>query len=157
MEDLLMPHDVVVREAKPLDAPRLAELSGVLGYPVTADVLAARLARILVRAEDAVLVAEAPPGGVIGWLHASEHELLEMGRHGEILGLVVDADHRGGGVGKALITRAEAWAAARGLDALHVRSNVIRRESHPFYQRLGYVRTKTQHSYRKDLTEARVR
>jgi hypothetical protein len=32
-----------------------------------------------------------------------------------------------------------------------VRSNVARAESHPFYERLGYVRTKTQHAYRKRL------
>jgi hypothetical protein len=32
-----------------------------------------------------------------------------------------------------------------------VRSNVVRAESHPFYERLGYVRSKTQHAYRKHL------
>ena len=34
---------------------------------------------------------------------------------------------------------------------LLVRSNVTRPESHPFYERLGYERIKTQHSYRKTL------
>jgi hypothetical protein len=32
-----------------------------------------------------------------------------------------------------------------------VRSNVTRTESHPFYERLGYARVKTQHAYRKRL------
>jgi hypothetical protein len=28
---------------------------------------------------------------------------------------------------------------------------VTRQESHPFYERLGYVKAKTQHAYRKSL------
>ncbi len=144
-----MPRVVTIREAAPSDATRLAELSGELGYPVSAEVMASRLERVLLRAEDIVLVAELPFAGVVGWLHAAEHELLEAGRYAEILGLVVDVAHRGGGVGRELIGRIESWAAARGLDAMHVRSNVVRIESHPFYLRLGYERVKTQHSYRK--------
>jgi GNAT superfamily N-acetyltransferase len=148
-EGQFVPPVVTIREAAPSDAPRLAELSGELGYPVSAEVMASRLERVLLRAEDIVLVAELPSAGVVGWLHAAEHELLEAGRYAEILGLVVDGAHRGGGVGRELIARIESWAAARGLDAMHVRSNVVRIESHPFYQRLGYERVKTQHSYRK--------
>ena len=70
---------------------------------------------------------------------------------GEIVGLVVDAAHRGRGVGRRLVAEVEAWAAARGLEVVTVRSNVARTESHPFYERLGYARTKTQHAYRKRL------
>jgi GNAT superfamily N-acetyltransferase len=147
-----MPHTVIIREAQLTDAPKLAELSGVLGYPASADAMAGRLERLLGREEDIILVAEAPSIGVIGWLHASEHELLETGRHAEILGLVVDAEHRGSGVGRDLIARVESWAASRGLPQISVRSNVIRTESHPFYQRLGYAWVKTQHAYRKPLT-----
>jgi hypothetical protein len=32
-----------------------------------------------------------------------------------------------------------------------VRSNVERVESHPFYEGIGYQRTKTSHIYRKEL------
>ena len=59
--------------------------------------------------------------------------------------------HRGLGVGRLLVTAVEQWAWARGLDQMAVRSNVTRSESHPFYERLGYVRAKTQHAYRKRL------
>jgi hypothetical protein len=34
-----------------------------------------------------------------------------------------------------------------------VRSNVVRAESHQFYERLGYARVKTQHAYRKRIDE----
>ena len=144
--------EVSIRGATLTDAARLAVLSGVLGYPTSADVLAERLGRLLERDEELVLVAEVSPGHVVGWLHGGERELLESGRRGEILGLVVDGTHRGCGVGRRLVQAAEEWAAKRGLDQMAVRSNVGRAESHPFYERLGYVRAKTQHAYRKRLS-----
>jgi GNAT superfamily N-acetyltransferase len=66
----------------------------------------------------------------------------------------VDPDHRGRGVGRRLVTAVEQWAMTRGLEQMAVRSNIRRAESHPFYERLGYLRTKTQHAYRKRLATA---
>jgi hypothetical protein len=66
-----MEQGVTVRRAEPADAPRLAALSGDLGYPVAGDAVAERLARTLSRPECVVLVAEVS-GHVVGWLHAAE-------------------------------------------------------------------------------------
>jgi len=143
---------MIVRFASSADAVRLAELTGVLGYPVTAELFRARLDRALARADQAVLVAESSHGAIAGWIHVAEQSLLEVEPRCEILGLVVDGAQRRHGVGRQLIEAAEAWAGGRGLDEMAVRSNVIRAESHPFYERLGYVRVKTQHAYRKRLT-----
>jgi GNAT superfamily N-acetyltransferase len=108
---------------------------------------------LLARTEEMVLVAELAPGQVIGWVHGSEHELLEIGRRCEILGLVVDERYRKRGVGRRLIAALEQWAVSRGLEQMSVRSNAVRSESHPFYESLGYARAKTQYSYRKQLSE----
>ncbi|HTM23980.1 MAG TPA: GNAT family N-acetyltransferase [Vicinamibacterales bacterium] len=145
-----MDDPISIRPATEADARRLAELSAVLGYPVEAADMAARLSRLLVCDDNAVLVAAAS-GLVVGWIHGADHELLETGRHCEILGLVVDANHRRGGAGRRLVAAIEAWAASRGIAQMAVRSNVVRLESHPFYERLGYSRVKTQHSYRKSI------
>jgi GNAT superfamily N-acetyltransferase len=150
-----MTEALTIRRAVVTDAPRLAELSGVLGYPAAAGVLAERLTRLLRRPEDVVLVAGGAAGDIVGWVHGAEQELLESGRRCEILGLVVDASHRGQGVGRRLVLAVEAWAAGRCLELMTVRSNVVRTESHPFYERLGYVRAKTQHAYRKPLSACR--
>jgi len=139
-----------VRVAVPSDASRIAELSGVLGYPVDPHVMAERLTRLLPRDDSAVFVA-VDGDRIVGWIHCAEHELLEVGRQCEILGLVIDTSARLGGAGRALVAAAEHWAAVRGLTQMSVRSNVVRVESHPFYERLGYTRVKTQHSYRKPL------
>jgi ribosomal protein S18 acetylase RimI-like enzyme len=144
---------LTVRPAVLADAPRMAALTGVLGYPVATEALSERLACLLIRAGDLVLVAEHSPGLIVGWVHGSEQELLESERRCEILGLVVDAEHRGQGVGRALVAAVEGWAAQRGLEQVVVRSNIVRADSHPFYQRLGYARVKTQHAYHKRLRQ----
>jgi len=141
---------VTIRSATVADAVRIAELSGVLGYPITTETAAARLEHLLGCSEHLVLVAEIT--GVVGWVHASEQCLLELGLRCEIMGLVVAANQRAKGIGRQLVGRAERWAAERGAEQLSVRSNITRSESHPFYERLGYLRTKTQHVYRKQIS-----
>jgi GNAT superfamily N-acetyltransferase len=110
-----------------------------------------RLARLSGRLDNAVFVA-VDGTHVVGWIHGAEHELLEVGGQCEILGLVVDSSARRSGAGRALVAAIEQWAASRGLSQISVRSNVVRVESHPFYERLGYTRVKTQHSYRKKVS-----
>jgi GNAT superfamily N-acetyltransferase len=140
-----------IRAARLADASRLAALSGELGYPADADVMAGRLESIGRRPSDLVLVAELEPAGLVGWIHAAEQAVLEYGLRAEILGLVVDQRHRQHGVGRALVAAVERWAADRGLAQISVRSAVTRDASHAFYERLGYQRIKTQHAYRKPL------
>src|SRR5438477_13056608 len=113
---------LTIRTAAFGDAPTLAVLSGVLGYPVLEETLALRLRNLLARDEDIVLVAQAARGHVVGWLHGKQQELLESGRRCEILGLVVDAAYRGQGVGRRLVAAVEEWAATRGLEQMVVRS-----------------------------------
>ena len=141
---------LVVRRAASDDAPHVAALSRVLGYPVDPGVMSERLAHLAARDADAVFVA-VDRDRIVGWIHGSERELLEVGRQVEILGLVVDLTTRRSGAGRALVDAVERWAASRGVAQVSVRSNVVRVESHPFYERLGYKRVKTQHSYRKTL------
>jgi len=147
-----MTEALAVRNATLADDGAIARLSGMLGYPVEVRVVRERLERLLRRADAAVLVAERPGTGVVAWLHAAVLEMLESDRRCEILGLVVDAEHRRTGAGRRLVEAAEHWAREQGLDQAGVRSNVARAESHPFYERLGYTRAKTQHAYRKRLS-----
>jgi GNAT superfamily N-acetyltransferase len=109
-----------------------------------------RLGHVLARDDNAVYVA-LDGDQVVGWIHGAEHDLLEVGRLCEILGLVVETSARRSGAGRALVDVIERWAGSRGVRQISVRSNVVRSESHPFYEGLGYARVKTQHSYRKNL------
>ena len=146
---------VRIRPAGLDDAPAIARLAGELGYPSTEEEIRERLCILL--AGERHLVAAAVAGGeVVGWIAAEERLSLDAGERAELTGLVVGAAARRAGVGRALVAQAERWAAARGLGLVTVRSNAARLESHPFYERLGYVRSKTQHYYRKSLPGALV-
>jgi GNAT superfamily N-acetyltransferase len=133
------------------DVPRLSELSSQLGYPVSEAELGRRVTHLLACPDHHLLLAETPPDQVVGWIHAAEQWVLESEPACEILGLVVDQNCRGQGIGGMLVAAIETWAVTRGIGTIRVRSNVVRAESHPFYERLGFTRVKSQHVYRKSL------
>lgn len=143
--------NLIIRPAVASDAPEIARLTTELGYPSSADEIASRLAGLLGSDSCFIAVAEAS-STLVGWVAAERRLLLESGERAELVGLVVDRAARRTGIGRALVAAAEQWAAARRLQVISVRSNVARAESHPFYERLGYHRIKTQHAYAKQLT-----
>ena len=140
-----------IRSATVADAAEIARLSAQLGYPADEQVFAARLRRLLDSPVHAVLVAADADGPLAGFIALEQRITLELGERVEIVGLVVDGETRRGGVGRSLVAAAERWTRDRGLVEVFLRSNVVRPEAHPFYERLGYLRTKTQHAYRKQL------
>ena len=139
-----------IRPAVTEDADAIAILTSELGYPTSVADMRARLEALLARLTHFVAVAE-DASGVIGWIAAEERLVLESGTRAELVGLVVTSRVRRTGVGRALVREAESWARHRGLESIFVRSNVVRHEAHPFYDSLGYSRTKTQHAYAKRL------
>ncbi|SRR6266852_6779902 len=143
--------ELKIRRARPSDAKRLAELSGQLGYPVSAGEIIKRLRRLAPVSQHAVLVADSPGAGVIGWLHVSVEHLVEVDVRAEVNGLVVAEELRSLGAGARLLKAAEDWARKHGCLSMHVRSNVIRERAHKFYERLGYEHYKTQKAFRKML------
>ena len=142
---------IEVRPARLEDSAVLAQLSSQLGYPLSPTLMSRRLEDVLARVDERVLVACRSTDAPIGWVHGAEQRFLEADRRCEILGLVVNEASRRRGIGQRLVAALEEWAHARGLTEISVRSNVVRTESHPFYERMGYSRAKTQHVYRKRL------
>lgn len=143
--------ELLIRKARPSDAPPLAKLATQLGYPATAGEIRGRLRGIRLAAQHAVLVAETKADGVIGWLHVSRQPLLESDLRAEVNGLVVAEGQRSLGAGARLLAAAEDWARKHGCKSMSVRSNVIRERAHQFYVRNGYEHYKTQKSFRKPL------
>ncbi len=139
-----------IRPAGRQDAERIAALAGQLGYPSTSARIAARLGRLGREEEHAIFVADVS-GRVVGWVHVFVKHLVESDPEAEIGGLVVDESHRGAGGGKLLMRRAEKWAQSKGLKFVYLRSNVVRKKAHQFYERLGYRAVKRQTAFRKEL------
>ena len=141
---------ITVRPATREDARRMAVLSAQLGYPSSPKEIKRRLSHFHPD-EDAVYVAEGSDRKVLGWVHVFLHCLVESDPQAEIGGLVVDEANRGTGVGKLLMKHAEQWAREKGLRSVYLRSNIIRKDAHTFYQKCGYSIIKTQHAFRKNL------
>jgi ribosomal protein S18 acetylase RimI-like enzyme len=145
----------IIRPAVEHDAGEVARLAALLGYPVAEEVMRARVRGIPGSDADLLLVATAPGGRVVGWLQAHAACRVHTGWGVEIVGLVVDPEARRQGVGRRLVAEARRWAEARSAEALVVRSNLRRSESHLFYPALGFDLNKKQAVYRMELRPGR--
>jgi GNAT superfamily N-acetyltransferase len=142
---------ITVRPATEDDADAIARLACDLGYPVDPDAMRLRIQAVSASPADSLFVAADSSNTPVGWLQAHSAHVIESGFRVEILGLVVSPTVRRAGIGRALVAEAERWATSIGAEAVVVRSNVKRIESHAFYPALGYNSTKTQFVYRKPL------
>jgi GNAT superfamily N-acetyltransferase len=140
-----------IRRARLSDAPGLAALTSQLGYPASPKQIAARLKEVLRAKNGACFVAETRDRALAGWVHVSVKPLLEIDRHAEIDGIIVDEKFRSTGVGARLLEEAERWARKRHCTGMNVRSNILRERAHYFYLRQGYEHYKTQKTFRKAL------
>jgi GNAT superfamily N-acetyltransferase len=146
-----------IRKARAADAKRIAELSAELGYPATAAEVATRLRKLAFGSPNALLVADSPSVGIIGWTHVSITYLVEIGTRAELNALIVSESARNQGAGAALLAAAETWARRHGCPSMSVRSNVLRERAHSFYLRQGYEHYKTQKAFRKALPSTKRR
>lgn len=142
---------VSIRPMVAEDAPDVALLTSQLGYPSTEEQVRRRFEALQKLGLGDVFVAVLEPGGVVGWVYVALQVTIEGDPGAEVWGLVVDEALRGRGIGSALMARAEEWARGRGFRDVSLRTNIIRKETHHFYQSLGYEITKTQYKMRKRL------
>lgn len=142
---------MTIRKAVESDAIEIARLSAQLGYPAEIEAFVQRLEFLLHSPKHSVLVAAGDDGHLQGFVGVEHRVMIEMGERVEIVGLVVDAQARRTGVGRALVAAAEQWARDAGVKEIFLGSNVVRPEAHVFYPSLGYTVVKTQHSYLKRL------
>ncbi|MFO0860994.1 MAG: GNAT family N-acetyltransferase [Phycisphaerales bacterium] len=144
-----MSAEVVIRAARGDDAAVLSVLSGQLGYPVEPEVMKTRV--LGCDGVDRALVVAVVGGRIVGCMEVAVMTAWESGRWSEIRGLVVLDGERSRGVGAALVGFAKEWTRGHGLASLRVRTNEIRTRTHGFYERLGFVKTKSQRVYDIDI------
>ncbi len=142
---------IAIRRARAQDAPALAGLTTQLSYPVDADELAARLARVLDDSNAALLVATDGADLPLGWIHVYLKQVLERPMSVLIGGLVVDERHRSSGIGLQLLKAGEEWAREQGVTSMTLYSRQTRTRAHRFYERHGYRIAKQSFFFEKDL------
>jgi GNAT superfamily N-acetyltransferase len=135
--------EMIIREAALHDVPAVNRLTIQLGYPLTLNETRFNLERVLSNDNEVVYLSvhnEEP----IGWIHVFHAVRLESGSFCELGGLVVDERFRGQKIGNRLIEEAIKWTRNRKVPVLKLRSNVIRKVAHRFYERLGFIEKKEQ-------------
>jgi GNAT superfamily N-acetyltransferase len=141
--------DPVIRRAVAADLPRVVELlvSGALpGAPQAEDAADADPYQAALEdiqgAGGEVLVAERH-GEVVAvcQLLVFRHLQARGGLCAELESVHVHPDHRGSGIGRALVGAAVDRARARGCYRVQLTSNRQREDAHRFYESLGFVPT----------------
>lgn len=128
----------------------IQNLSHQLGYANDPQLLLTRLKQILNLKDHAVFVAQLD-GKIVGWLHCLVCLRVESPLFVEVAGLVVDEHVRGQQIGKKLIEASKHWSRHQDISIMRIRCNVIRTESHQFYQALGFISNKEQKVFEMNL------
>lgn len=139
-----------IRALRTSDLPELGLLDRDLGYDYPESALPERLAAVLQREDDLVLVA-APEGRAEGYIHIAPYQVLYAEPLWNILALVVSRERRGEGFGRSLLEAAEHAAAERGAAALRLSSGAERLGAHRFYRAAGYRELKDHKTFIKPL------
>jgi GNAT superfamily N-acetyltransferase len=129
-----------LRDAKPSDAKRLAELIHELGHEIDEKQVRKNL-KALAKAGELPIVAtfDGQVVGLVG-LHrmTTIHRPAPVGR---IPVLVVVKDAQGLGIGRMLVEEVERRLKKTGCQIVEVTSNDRRGAAHAFYRHMGYERT----------------
>jgi len=144
-------HDARIRRVEMNDAPEITELAHQLGYPTSVESMLRRLQVILNNPGQIIFTVDIPEKKTAGYIHAMRHVSLEHDPCVEVGGLVINQVYRKKGLGKLLLSAAEKWAKDIGWRQIRLHSNVIREESHRFYEVMGYTITKSQYQFVKTL------
>jgi N-acetylglutamate synthase-like GNAT family acetyltransferase len=127
-----------VRRAEFRDTKEISDLMTQLGYDATSSLLDKKLTEFSTSPIDAVFVAEVH-GTITGCISCHITSLFHQeGSAGRITSLVIDQEKRGMGVGKLLVSEAEAFFHLHGCVKSEVTSGDHRPEAHVFYKSCGY-------------------
>ena len=121
------------------DGEAIARLISDLGHKMTADGVRARISSNLAGGPQLVATEEGRVIGLCG-LHIMTviYRPMPVGR---ITILEVAEEHRGRGVGRALVAEAERRLREAGCGMIELTSNERLVDAHEFYRRLGFEQT----------------
>ena len=141
---------VEIRDAAPEDAAAIAEIStGTLGYSCGEDLVRNRLANMENGRQRVFAAVE--NGKVVGFLQAELYQLLYQKDQINILGLAVRKEFQGKGVGRLLVQYVQVWAKQMNCDTVRVNSATERYGAHAFYEKMGFINTKSQKRFVKTI------
>lgn len=129
-----------LRDARPADAPRLAELIGELGHEADAKVVRKNLGPL--RSADETPIVATLGKEVVGL--CGIHRMLALHRDrlvGRVNILIVTKSAQGQGIGRMLLEEAERRLRKLGCGRIEITVGEERHTAQAFYRHLGYERT----------------
>jgi GNAT superfamily N-acetyltransferase len=139
--------EATIRTAGQDDIPAMVALLAQLfaieaDFSIAPEVQARGLAMLLTRTDAVVLVAEAG-GDVVGMCTVQlSVSTARGGLSAGVEDVVVDAAHRGSGLGARLMAAAEAWARDQGAVRIALLADETNAPALDFYGHLGFTRTR---------------
>ena len=136
------------------DAKEIQKISNYeLGYDVDLDIVKKQIEKLTTDNKHNIILGfeNEQTRKIIGFVHAELYESLYMETGLNILGLAVDSNFQGQGIGKKLMSSIEDYALKNNISYIRLNSNVRRTEAHKFYEGIGYVCDKTQKRLIKKL------
>lgn len=132
--------EVSIRDAVTGDLTQLSLLINELGYPTSAGEMKSWF-NLISRHPDYKTLVAVVDGEIAGLAGLCKGLFYEMnGKYMRILVFIVKQDNRKKGIGKMLISAAEAWAAEQGLQSVFINcgNRPERHQAHKFYSNMGY-------------------
>ena len=144
----------MLRNITILDAKEIQKISDYeLGYDVNLDIVKKQIEKLTKDNNHHIIIGfeNEQTRKIIGFVHAELYESLYMDTGLNILGLAVNSNFQGQGIGKKLMSSIEDYALKNNISYIRLNSNVRRIEAHKFYESIGYVCDKTQKRLIKKL------
>ncbi len=139
-----------IRNARLGDFEIIGELAEELGYKSSNSLVKNRLHEIIKNVDNCVFIA-LDNEKVIGWIHGVYTLRIQSDAFVEIGGLVVSKDYWKKGVGKKLVECVFKWTESKNCKNIRVRCNVLRSETHKFYEKIGFKLNKEQKVFDKQV------
>ena len=134
------------------DTPEVAEIcKTALGYDVDIENVKEQIEKLTNDKKHHIIIGyeDEKTRKIIGFVHAQMYESFYSDLGLNILGLAVNPDFKGRGIGKKLMNKLEDYSVDNNISFIRLNSALKREEAHKFYEHIGYTCDKVQKRFIK--------
>ena len=142
------------REINTADTLEVAEIcKAALGYDVDVENVKEQIEKLTNDKKQHIIIGyeDENTRKIIGFVHAQMYESFYSNLGLNILGLAVNPDFQGRGIGKKLMKRLEQYAVENSISFIRLNSAMKREDAHNFYEYIGYTCDKVQKRFIKEF------
>lgn len=140
------------RKINTADTPEVAEIcNAALGYNVDVENVKKQIEKLTNDKNQHIIIGyeDEITRKIIGFVHAQMYESFYSDLGLNILGLAVNPDFQGRGIGRKLMNKLEEYAVDNNISFIRLNSALKREEAHKFYEHIGYTCDKVQKRFIK--------